>query len=136
MPNIKNYSANNASLIISGVPIENLSKAGYSIEYIDEWATARTGLNGAAIENEAQTKPVRVVINLMPDSDEKHTLLALKKTRTLSGASSHTQIGTGEKIALFMPVFKGIGSRTRGVQTAEDTTDDVLTFEFMDSEEV
>lgn len=136
MPNIKNYSANNSTLIISGVPIENLSEAGYSIEYVKEWATGRTGLNGAGLQNKAQTRPVRVVVNLMPDSAEKHSLLALDKTDTLTGASGHTQIGTGEAIALFMPIFEGIGSRSRGVQTADEVTDDVLTFMFMDSEEV
>lgn len=132
---MKNYSANNSTLVIWGVPIENLSEAGYSIEYVNQWATARSGLNRSGIKNKAQTKPVRLTVNLMPDSAEKHALLAAHKSDNDNGVSAHTQIGTLEKILLIDGVLENIGSRTRGVQTADETTDDVLTFFFLDSEE-
>lgn len=133
---IKSFSGNDSVLIIGGVRMENLSDAGYTIEYINNFATTRTGINGRGIRNRATTRPVRVTVSLLPDSDEKHEILALDRAGALEGASSHTQIGTGEVITMFGLSLTMIDSRTRGVQTADQVSDDVLTFEFTDSEEI
>ena len=130
------YNANDANLVICGVPIENLSDAGYSFEYLKEKNTGRTGVNKGGIRVKNTTRPMRFTINLLPGSPEKTALLNLDKVGAFDGESFHAQIGAPEAIYMYMPLLENIGPRTRGVPGADEVTDDVITVMFMDSSEL
>ncbi|AUR88356.1 hypothetical protein NVP1112O_38 [Vibrio phage 1.112.O._10N.286.46.B11] len=131
-----NYSANNSNLVVCGVPMENLSDAGYTIEYQKPRNTGRVGVNGGGIRVPNTTKPILLTINLLPGSPEKSALLNLDKADAFDGESFHAQIGAPEAIYMYKPLLQNIGSRTRGVPDAENVTDDVITVMFLDSSEL
>lgn len=132
---IKSFNPGDGVLVVCGVPIENLSDDGISIEYLKPFSTGRTGVNGKGIRVDSVTRPVRLTINLMPASDEKSLLLNKWKSETFDGESAWTQIGTTEAIYMYGPIFENIDARTRKVQDAEQVGNDVITIMFMDSEE-
>lgn len=132
----QNFGPQDGNLVICGVPIENVSDAGITIEYLKDFSTGRTGINGKGIRVDTTTLPIRVTINLLPGSEEKTTLLNLWKARAFDGESFYQQIGANEAVYMYGPLFKGIGPRTRKVQTADQVSDDVVTIEFMNSSEL
>lgn len=132
----QNFGPQDGSLVVCGVPIENVSDKGITLEYIKEFSTGRTGINGKGIVVDSTTLPMRLTINLLPGYGEKASLLNLWKSKTFKGESYYQQIGASEAIYLYGPLFKGIGSRNRMVQTAEELSDDVITIEFMNSKEL
>ena len=131
-----NYAANNSNLVVCGIPMENLSDSGYTIEYQKPRNTGRVGVNGSGIKVPNTTKPILLTINLIPGSPEKSALLNLDKADAFDGESFHSQIGAPEAIYMYMPLLQNIGSRTRGVPDAENVTDDVITVMFLDSSEL
>lgn len=131
----QSFNANDAALTICGIPMENLSEAGYSFEYVNNFETGRMGINKNGIKTKSTSRPMRFTINLMPGSPEKTAALALLNTDQFAGESFHQQIGATEAVYMYMPVFESIGSRTRAVPNADNVTDDVLTVMFMDSKE-
>lgn len=132
----QNYGPEDGVLVICGVPIENVSDAGISIEYIKDFSTGRTGVNGKGLRVDTTTLPMRVTINLLPGYGEKAALLNLWKSRAFDGESFYQQIGASEAIYFYGPLLKGIGARNRKVQTADEVSDDVITIEFMNSKEL
>lgn len=132
----QSFNANDANLVVVGVPIENLSDAGYSFEYLNPASTGRSGINGNGLRVKSVTRPIRLTINLMPGSPEKAALLNLHKSDAFDGESFHSQIGANEAIYMYLPLFENIGSRTRAVPNAESVTDDVITVMFLDSSEL
>ncbi|WPH64020.1 hypothetical protein vBVpP1_18 [Vibrio phage vB_VpP_1] len=132
----QSFNANDANLVICGIPIENLSDAGYSFEYLKPKNTGRTGVNKGGIRVKNTTRPMRFTINLLPGSPEKASLLNLDKAGAFDGESFHAQIGAAEAIYMYMPLLENIGTRTRGVPDAENVTDDVITVMFLDSSEL
>ena len=132
----QSFNANDANLVICGVPIENLSDAGYQFEYLKPKNTGRPGVNKGGIRVKNTTRPMRFTINLLPGSPEKAALLNLDKAGAFDGESFHAQIGAAEAVYMYMPLFENIGSRTRGVPDAENVTDDVITVMFLDSSEL
>ena len=132
----QSFGPQDGVLVICGVPIENLSDAGIDIEYLKDFSTGRTGINGKGIKVSTTTLPMRVTINLLPGYEEKVTLLNLWKADAFDGESFYQQIGASEAIYFYGPLFKGVGTRKRKVQTAEEVSDDVITIEFMNSKEL
>jgi len=131
----QSFNANDATLVVCGIPMENLSEAGYSIEYVNQFETGRVGINKGGIKTKSTTRPIRLTVNLMPGSPEKSSVMALVNSDAFFGESFHQQIGSAEAVYMYMPVFENIGSRTRAVPNADNVTDDVLTVMFLDSGE-
>lgn len=132
---LKSYGAENANLTINNISIETFgdSDPAITIEDIENRAQLKRGLNGTGLRLDNATRPKRVTVNLMPDSDEVHQLLALEKT----GADltfEFSQTGTGEKVAGFDGVIETRGQMTRAGKS--QVSDEQFVFIFTDSDEV
>lgn len=131
---LKAYGAEGANLTINNISIEQFgdSDPAITIEDIESRAQLKRGLNGTGLRLDNATRPKRVTVNVMPDSDEARQLIALEKT----GADINcefNQTGTREKIACFDGVLETRGQVTRAGKG--QVSDEQFVFIFTDSDE-
>lgn len=131
---MQNFGPANTTLIVFGIPITEFGDTDppFTIEDIDARSTLKRGIGATSLRLDAQTRPKRLTINLMPGSIQGRQLIAAEK----SGADCtfvYQQTGTNERVAGFDGVMTQRGSMGRGGKTT--VTDDQFVFEFNDSEE-
>jgi len=128
------YGAAGSNLIVFGIPVDEFgdNDPAITIEDIEDRSTLKRGLGGTSLRMDNVTNPKRLTINLMPGSAQVRQILAAAR----SGADAtfvFSQSGTSEKVAGFDGIFTQRGSMGRAGKT--NVSDEVLTFEFADSEE-
>ena len=132
---LKNFGPANLNLIIFGIPIDEFgdSDPAVSVEDMEQRSTLKRGIGGTSLRLDNRTRPKRLTLNIMPDSDQGRQILAAEK----SGADATavlTHTGATEKLALYDGVLVTRGTMGRGGKT--NITDDQFVFEFADSEEI
>lgn len=129
-----NYGAEGANLIIFGIPVTEFGDTDppITIEDLEDRATLKRGIGGTSLRMDNKTRPKRLTIHLMPGSIEVRQILAAEKTGA-DATFSFSQSGTSERVVGFDGVMKTRGSMGRAGKAT--VTDEVLTFEFADSEE-
>jgi hypothetical protein len=128
------YGADGANLTVFGIPITTYgdSDPAITIEDIEQRSTLKRGIGGTSVRLDNQTRPKRLIINLMPGSDEVRQILAAEKSG-VDATFSFRQSGTVVMVLGFDGVLVTRGSMSRAGKTS--VSDESFVFEFADSEE-
>jgi hypothetical protein len=128
------YGAAGANLTIFGIPVAEFGDTdpAITIEDIEQRSTLKRGIGGTSNRIDNQTVAKRLVVNLLPGSDEVRQILAAAKTG-VDATATFRQTGTGEVVVMFDGILVNRGSMGRAGRTS--VSDESLTFEFSDSEE-
>jgi len=131
---LTNYGPEGLNMTVFGIPIDEFGDTDppVTVEDIEQRSTLKRGIGGTSLRMDNQTTPKRLVLNLMPGSDQVRQVLAAARSG-VDAAFTMSVTGTTEKIVGFDGILINRGTVGRGGKTS--VSDEMLTFEFADSEE-